>query len=213
MPKPDVTVILTITGVLFSFITIGLLVTSQIKQNWISYTFASAGTVGGVPFTAITNADIGIWETSFIIVATTAFGSTTTTDTLDSATTDYFSEDAVKLCRALGILATVSTFATIVLAIVTLVIPKETILRLGLSTKTSIAILCTNGFTVFTAMLALIVVRRQFKDGMSIDTSFYIAIAADIISAFAFGMFITTFIITRQHSKGAPTANVLPLDD
>lgn len=92
MPKPDVTVILTITGVLFSFITIGLLVTSQIKQNWISYTFASAGTVGGVPFTAITNADIGIWETSFIIVATTAFGSTTTTDTLDSATTDYFSE-------------------------------------------------------------------------------------------------------------------------
>lgn len=96
MPKPDVTFILTITGVLFSFITIGLLVTSQIKQNWISYTFPSAGTtlyLGlTVPFTAITNADIGIWDTSFISVVTTAGGSTTTTDTLDSATTGYFSE-------------------------------------------------------------------------------------------------------------------------
>lgn len=94
MTQVDVTFILTIFGVLFSLTTIGLLTGSQIKQNWISYMFAEPGTTFG-GFIATTNADIGIWETSYTIVSVFTnplVPTVTLSDTIDSSTTGYFSE-------------------------------------------------------------------------------------------------------------------------
>lgn len=65
--KEDVAFIVTNIGILCP---IGLLIASQIKQEWISYTFVISGSTLvspglTVPFTSTTNADIGIWDTSF----------------------------------------------------------------------------------------------------------------------------------------------------
>lgn len=94
MTQVDVTLILTIFGVLFSLTTIGLLTASQIKQNWISYVFVETRSLGGITFTITTNADIGIWETSFtaVTVFSSIYPTQTASDTIDSSTTTYFSE-------------------------------------------------------------------------------------------------------------------------
>lgn len=227
MNKAEVAFILSNLGVMFSLATIGLLIASQIKQNWILYEFVISGTqsttVFGVPvtisYTFTTTADIGIWNYYFSTVSVFSqqvpgvAEDGTITGTKDSSTSGYFSEEAVKACRALAILATISTFINIVTTIGTLIMTTENDLRLRRSTKPDIIITSTAGFTVFTATLALIVVRTQFKDGMSIDTSFYLAIAANITSALALFMYATTFALTYNIGKRSSITRVLPIKD
>ncbi|XP_071122962.1 uncharacterized protein [Mytilus edulis] len=216
----------TIIGVMFSFVTLVLLIASQIKQTWILYKFVISGSVQAVylgnpvtvTYTFTTTADIGIWNYDFSTIS--AYSNQipgiaedgTITGTEDSATSGYFSEAAVKACRALAILATISTLINIISSIGTYILSMKTtgnVLRLF---KLYTITISTAGFTVFTATLALIVVRTQFKDGMSIDTSFYIAIAANITSAIALVMYSITYVFLYKY-RGSSITQVLPVED
>lgn len=92
----------TIIGVMFSFVTLVLLIASQIKQNWILYEFVLTGPIQygllTIQYEFTTTADIGIWNFDFSTVSVytpnvpNVLVNGTITGTKDSSTSGYFSE-------------------------------------------------------------------------------------------------------------------------
>ena len=211
-------------AIFFSVAATSLLIVSQYKQNWISYNFVITGSqsatvlLSGNPvtititYTFTTAADVGLWTTYYSInkqysrEITGILENGTITGTLDSATSGYFTEAAVKACQGLAILASISTLACLILSLIHLILialkSKPFIIKLNLSQKQmkiiDIAILSTAAFTVLTATIALSVVRSQFKEGMELDTSFYIAIAALLSSVVTLVFSIVAFKINKN---------------